>query len=354
MEAKIALDRAAKMIRAAKHPLIISGPATSRPGWRSIEQMRNFVACTGLPFISTQMGKGIVREDSELYLGTAAYSKGDYVHRAVDAADLIIAIGLDPCEKPAFHMSNGGPEVIHIAAHPATFTQSFWPQHEVIGVIGPSVEALGDRLKGKLPNAGALLKFRKEILRKICEGADDYSFPVKPDLLAHVMQKVMLGNGHLALDNGLYKILLARKYRANHPNGLLLDNNLATMGAGLPTGIAAALHNPGCRVMAICGDGGVQMTLAELGTAVELKLNLVVVILVDGGFGMIRWKQAAKGFTDYGTTFHNPDFVTLAEAYGAKGTRVETAADLLPALEAAFLGGGVHVVAVPFDYTGYQ
>jgi acetolactate synthase I/II/III large subunit len=133
-------------------------------------------------------------------------------------------------------------------------------------------------------------------------------------------------------------------------NTLLLDNALATMGAGLPSAIMAALLHPERRVMAVCGDGGFMMNSQELETAVRLGLNLVVLILKDDAYGMIRWKQAVDGFADFGMTFGNPDFAAYARAYGAKGSVVETADGLRPALEAAF-AGGVHLVAVPVDYS---
>ncbi len=347
-------DRAVEMIVAAKRPLIMFGGAASRLDQHSNAQFRDFVQRTRIPFFTSQMGKGVVAEDSDLYMGTAALSKGDHVHEAVDKADWIIAIGHDTCEKPPFIMSEGGPKVIHIAHQPATFTQAYWPQLEVIGEIGASVAALADRLEGKLLNAGALLPLREEILSLIGEGADDKSWPVTLDRIVHVVRKVMPEVSIVTLDNGLYKIPFARKYRTNHPNTLLLDNTLATMGAGVPSAIVAAMLNPGHRAMAVCGDGGFQMTGQELMTAVEQKLNLVVLILDNGGWGMIEAKQTAKGFPNYGVNFLNPDFVKLAEACGAKGTRVETLDDLVPALEAAFEGGGVHVVAVPVDDSKYK
>ena len=158
-------------------------------------------------------------------------------------------------------------------------------------------------------------------------------------------------DGIVALDNGMYKIWFARNYRTWVPNTLLLDNALATMGAGLPSAMMAAMLHPDRRVLAVCGDGGFMMNSQELETAVRLKLNLVVLILDDNGYGMIRWKQAVDHFTDWGLTFGNPDFVKYAEAYGAKGSRVEATEDLVPTLEAAFAGGGVHVVTVPIDYS---
>ena len=148
-------------------------------------------------------------------------------------------------------------------------------------------------------------------------------FPPTPQRIVHDVRKVMPEDGIVALDNGMYKIWFARNYRTWVPNTLLLDNALATMGAGLPSAMMAAMLHPDRRVLAVCGDGGFMMNSQELETAVRLKLNLVVLILDDNGYGMIRWKQAVDHFTDWGLTFGNPDFVKYAEAYGAKGSRVE-------------------------------
>jgi acetolactate synthase-1/2/3 large subunit len=149
----------------------------------------------------------------------------------------------------------------------------------------------------------------------------------------------------------MYKIWFARNYRTLVANTVLLDNALATMGAGLPSAMTAAMLYPRRRVLAICGDGGFMMNSQEMETAVRLKLNLVVLILEDSAYGMIRWKQAVDEFPDFGLTFGNPDFVKYAESYGAKGSRVTTADGLVPALEAAFKDGGVHLVVVPIDYS---
>ena len=146
----------------------------------------------------------------------------------------------------------------------------------------------------------------------------------------------------------MYKIWFARNYRTSVANTLLLDNALATMGAGLPSAMMASMLYPERRVMAVCGDGGFMMASQELETAVRLKLNLVVLILNDGSYGMIRWKQEVDSFPDFGLTFGNPRY---AESYGAKGTRVTSTDELIPALENAFKGGGVHLVNVPVDYT---
>ena len=161
----------------------------------------------------------------------------------------------------------------------------------------------------------------------------------------------MPDDGIVALDNGMYKIWFARNYRAPISNTLLLDNALATMGAGLPSAMMAAILYPQRRVLAVCGDGGFMMNSQEVETAIRLKLNLVVLILQDDAYGMIRWKQAVDDFPDFGLTFGNPDFVKYAEAYGATGWRVESTEGLAKTLGAAFEAGGVHLVTVPIDYS---
>jgi acetolactate synthase I/II/III large subunit len=346
---RAALDRAAEMILRAKNPLIMLGAAASRP--RSTFGIAGFVRRTGIPFFTTQMGKGTVPGGTNLYMGTAALSERDYVHEAVDKADLIIAIGHDTIEKPPFIMGPKGPHVIHVSYTPANVEQVYFPNAEVVGDVGPSLELLADRVEGKLPNAGALLSLREGILSRIADRATEHRWPPTPQRLVHDVRQVIPSDGIVALDNGMYKIWFARNYRTFVANTLLLDNALATMGAGLPSAMMAAMLYPDRRVMAVCGDGGFMMNSQELETAVRLKLNLVVLILDDGAYGMIRWKQAVDAFPDFGLTFGNPDFVKYAESYGAKGARVGAMEDLIPTLEAAFKSGGVHLIAVPIDYS---
>jgi acetolactate synthase I/II/III large subunit len=346
---RAALDRAAEMILAARRPLIMLGAAASRP--RSTSGLAGFVRRLQIPFFTTQMGKGTVPSGANLYMGTAALSERDYVHEAVDRADLIIAIGHDTIEKPPFIMGPNGPRVIHVSYTPANVDQVYFPHAEVVGDVGPSLELLADRVEGRLHHAGALLSLREGILARITDRATEDRWPPTPQRIVHDVRKVIPPDGIVALDNGMYKIWFARNYRTYVANTLLLDNALATMGAGLPSAMMAAMMYPERRVLAVCGDGGFMMNSQELETAVRLKLNLVVLILDDGAYGMIRWKQAVDSFPDFGLTFGNPDFVKYAESYGASGTRVAATEDLIPALEAAFQGGGVHLVAVPIDYT---
>ncbi|TWB87450.1 acetolactate synthase-1/2/3 large subunit [Bradyrhizobium macuxiense] len=344
-----ALDRAADMILKAQRPLIMLGAAASRP--RSTAGIGDFVRRTKIPFFTTQMGKGTVSGGTNQYMGTAALSERDYVHEAIDRADLIIAIGHDTIEKPPFIMGPKGPQVIHVSYMPANVEQVYFPQCEVIGDVGPSLELLADRVEGKLPHASALLSLREGILAKITDRATEGRWPPTPQRIVHDVRQVIPEDGIVALDNGMYKIWFARNYRTLLANSLLLDNALATMGAGLPSAMMAAMLYPKNRVLAVCGDGGFMMNSQEMETAVRLKLNLVILILEDSAYGMIRWKQAVDNFPDFGLTFGNPDFVKYAESYGAKGSRIESTEAIVPTLERAFSGGGVHLVVVPIDYT---
>jgi acetolactate synthase I/II/III large subunit len=349
-----AVDRAVALIRRAQRPLVMLGAAASRP--RLGADLGEFLARTRIPFFTTQMGKGVVAgrplgQPVDLWLGTAALSERDYVHEAIDRADVIVAIGHDTVEKPPFLMGPGGPTVIHVGYTPPNIEEVYFPHASVVGDIGPTLTMLADRLEGDLPHASALLPLRDGILAHISEGADDDRFPIVPQRIVADVRAVMPADGIVALDNGMYKIWFARSYRTPVSNTLLLDNALATMGAGLPSAMMAALTYPDRRVLAVCGDGGFMMNSQELETAVRLGLNLVVLVLQDDAYGMIRWKQAVDEFVDFGMTFGNPDFVAYAQAYGAHGSRVESTEDLVPVLQSAFERGGVHLVVAPVDYS---
>lgn len=350
-----ALDQAAETLRSAQRPLVMLGAAASRPRLGAV--LGEFLGRTRIPFFTTQMGKGVVSgggtaaQPLDLWLGTAALSERDYVHEAIDRADVILAIGHDTVEKPPFLMGPGGPTVIHVGYTPPNIEQVYFPHASVVGDVGPSLMLLADRLEGRLPNASALLPLRDRILARTMAGGSEERFPPTPQRIVADVRKVMPEDGIVALDNGMYKIWFARNYRTGVSNTLLLDNALATMGAGLPSAMMAAIMHPDRRVLAVCGDGGFMMNSQEMETAVRLGLNVVVLILQDDAYGMIRWKQSVDDFPDYGLTFGNPDFVTYAQAYGATGTRVKSIDDLVPTLNEAFEAGGVHLVTVPVDYS---
>jgi len=347
------LEEAAQIIKKAKMPLLLIGAGANRK--QAHNALYDFIHTTRIPFFNTQMGKGVVDERSELFLGTSALSSGDYLHCAIDRADLIINVGHDVVEKPPFFMEKGGKMVIHINYKSAQVDQVYFPQVEVIGDLARSIDRLKDKLGGEVEfDRSYFEKIRKEVETHMIEGADDPRFPIIPQRIVADTRKVMRDEDIIALDNGIYKIWFARNYKAFQPNTVLLDNALATMGAGLPSAMMAAMLYPKRRVMAICGDGGFMMNSQELETAVRLKLNLVVTVLNDNSYGMVRWKQAEAKFEDWGLKFSNPDFVKYAESYGATGHRVESAENLIPTFEKAFEAGGVHLVDLLIDYSENQ
>ena len=179
----------------------------------------------------------------------------------------------------------------------------------------------------------------------------DDRFPIFPPYMVRQLRNVMPNDGIITLDNGVYKIWFARGYPALYPNTVLLDNALASMGAGLPSAMAAKMLNPEKKVISICGDGGFMMNSQEVETAVRLGLNLTVLILNDSGYGMVRWKQINQGFDDFGLSFGNPDFVKYAESYGAKGYRLESAKQFKDLVEQCLETDGVHIIDCPVDYS---
>ena len=348
-EAK-AIGRAVELISQAKQPLLLIGAGANRK--RTCEMLRQFVDRTGIPFVTTQMGKGVIDEDSEHFIGNTALSSNDFVHRAIDAADAIINVGHDVVEKPPFNMKSGGRKVIHINFTSAEVDPVYFPQVEVIGDIAYSIFKIGEALPANCDRDYSFFKkVRTALTDHIQRRSDDDRFPISPQRLVADVRSVMPPDGIIALDNGIYKIWFARNYRANLPNTVLLDNALAAMGAGLPSAIVAKMVHRDCRVMAICGDGGFMMNSQELQTAVQLGLDLVVIVLCDNAFGMVKWKQEDMKFNDYGLTFTNPDFVKYAESYGAIGHLAGKAAPLATILESAFDAGGVHLIEVPVDYS---
>lgn len=239
-----AIERAANLLMHAERPLVMFGAASNRP--RLAGQLTDFIRRTGIPFFNTQMGKGTVAaigndEATELWMGTAALSERDYLHEAIDRADLILAIGHDTVEKPPFFMGPKGPQVIHVGYTPANVEQVFFPHAEVVGDLGLSLSRLAVRVEGRLPCAGALAPLREGILKRTLDRADESRFPLTPQRIVHDVREVMPADGIVALDNGMYKIWFARCYRTRSANTLLLDNALATMGAGLPSAMMAAL-----------------------------------------------------------------------------------------------------------------
>lgn len=346
------LDRVADLICKAQSPIVMIGANAKRN--HTCEAISDFIKKTGIPFFCTQMGKGVVDERSKHYLGTAALSQDDYVHDAIREADLVLNIGHDIVEKPPFYTQPGdGKSVIHVNYNPAKIVEVYQPRYELVGDIGDSVRRLSEKLSAGQWDSSFYDKLRSVQDEKIYSIGEELAdrFPITPQNLVKTVRELMPDDSMLALDNGMYKVWFARNYKSYHPDGILLDNALASMGAGLPSAIAAKMVHPERKVMAICGDGGFMMNSAEMETAVRLGLDLTVLIVNDQALGMIRWKQEDMGFENYGLGLSNPDFVKYAESYGAHGHRVDSAKDFGKLLKVCVDSKGVHLIEVPVDYS---
>jgi acetolactate synthase-1/2/3 large subunit len=345
-----AIEAAVAKLEAARSPVLVIGAGANRK--MTARVLRQLIEKTGIPFVTTQMGKGVVDERHPRFLGNAALSAGDFVHRALESADLIVNIGHDVIEKPPFFMVRGGTEVVHISFRSAEVDPVYFPQIEVVGDIANAIWEINEKIEVQNSwDFSRMLTIREANEAHVALGADDARFPVYPQRLVADLRSVLPSDGIVALDNGVYKLWFARNYKAYMPNTVLLDNALATMGAGLPSAMAARLVYPDTPIVAVCGDGGFMMNSQEIETAVRLKMNLVVIILRDDGYGMIRWKQQQMGFQDFGLDYGNPDFVKYAQSYGAFGHRVESAEAFAPLVTQCLQTPGVHVIDCPVDYS---
>ena len=345
-----AVNRAVELIQQARRPLLLIGAGANRKLTRKM--LTRFVDRTHIPFVTTQMGKGVVDETREEFIGCAALSEGDFVHRAIEHADLMINVGHDVVEKPPFVMDKGGVEVIHVDFSPAQTDPVYFPQTEVVGDIANSIWQISEQLKVQDHWDFEFFGLVREAMTEhIGRHSRDSGFPLRPERLVADVAESLGEDGLLSLDNGLYKLWFARNLPVRHPNTMLLDNALATMGAGLPTAMGARLAHRNRPILAVCGDGGFMMNSQELETAVRLGMDLVVLVLRDDAYGMIRWKQQQMQLDDYGLGFGNPDFVAYANSYGARGHRVSGPDQLQGLLGQSLEAGGVHLIEVPVDYS---
>jgi acetolactate synthase I/II/III large subunit len=347
---EMAIQSAVKMIEKATMPLLLIGAGANRKPTQ--QALCYFLESTGMCFFSTQMGKGVVDERHAQFLGTAALSANDFLHCAINKADLIINVGHEIMEKPPFLMEEGGKEVIHINFFPSHINDVYFPQLNVVGDISSSIKRIADKIKDNSHwDLSYFNKIKQEVSTHLEKYSSDNRFPILPQRVVKIIRDRMPDDGIVSLDNGVYKIWFARNYPCYQPNTLLLDNALATMGAGLPSAIAAKIIYPHKKIIAVCGDGGFMMNSQEMETAVRLNLNIVVIILNDNAYGMIKWKQQGLGFDNFGLDYKNPDFVKYAQSYGAFGYRPKNCEDFCAVLDICLQSDGVHLIDLVVDYS---
>ena len=342
------LEEAQALIEQAERPIIMAGNGVSRA--RAGDALTAFVTEVNIPAATTFMGKGALSTKHPLSLCAVGLQSKDYVSAGFSQADLVICIGYDIVEyPPELWNPAGDKKILHIDMAPAEVDRAYNPDCEVVGDIAWTLKRLHLLLKPK-PATRIACELRDILVAEVHAGGQDDGFPVKPQRICFDLRQAMQNEDIVISDVGAHKMWLARMYFTREPNTCLISNGFASMGIALPGAIAAQLVYPQRTVVAATGDAGFLMNVQELETAVRLKTPIVVLIWNDSAYGLIKWKQ----MTQYGRPSHvdfgNPDFVALAESFGARGIRINAANELGPALEQARRSTVPVVIDCPVDY----
>jgi acetolactate synthase I/II/III large subunit len=344
-----ALQSVAHLLQQASRPVLLVGNGVVRQG--ASQALRDFCRQTGLRVITTFMGKGVIDAGDPHYLFTAGLRSQDYPHGLIGRADLVVTVGYDMVEwPPSAWNPDSRHKIVCIDTETPEIDAHFVPEVELIGNLGHILTQLGCLLWNKPLAAYEVPPYRRAFARLLDSGSDR-DFPVKPQRVLRDLRAALAADDIVISDVGAHKLWVARFWEAREPNTVLISNGFAAMGFGLPAAIAAALASRGRRkVVCITGDGGFLMNVQELETAKRLGLPFVVLIWSDGGYGLIEMHQRRRFGRVAGTRFENPDFVTLAHAFGLEGVRVQRAGDLPSVLAKALNASGPVLVDIPIDY----
>ena len=346
------IAQAWERMKSAKRPVVIAGNGCVRK--RASKQLRQFASQTGIGVISTFMGKGCVSRHADECLFTIGLQSKDVVACAVDAADLVITIGYDLVEyHPRLWNQEKSKDIVHIDFLPAEVDEHYPVAVEVVGDIAHALWMLNERAGqgGVDLSVSQHRSIRSEMLADFREHAeDDTEGSIRPQKMLWDLRESLGSDDIILSDVGAHKMWVARYWHCDEPNTCLISNGFCSMGFALPGAIAAKLLHPERRVVAICGDGGFLMNVQDLETAKRVGAPIVVIVWVDGGYGLIEWKQDTQFGRHTDLSFTNPDFVQLAESFGCLGIAVERARDLRPTLDQAFAADRPTVIALPIDY----
>jgi acetolactate synthase-1/2/3 large subunit len=347
-----AIAAAAALINGAERPVLLLGLLASQP--RAAESVRSLLARTKLPVVCTYQAAGVVpRELFDCFGGRIGLFHNQPADRLLDAADVVIAVGYNPVEyEPGLWNKGRKRSLVHIDAVPAEIDKDYRPQLELTGNIAATLRALATLIDRKTLSADA------ELLSEIARDRTQFAqraaamtgVPIHPMRLVHEVQGLLGDDMTLCLDMGSFHIWLARHLFSFRARQVLVSNGQQTLGVGLPWAIAACLVRPGDQVISISGDGGFLFSAGELETAVRLKCNLVHLVWIDGAYDMVRFQELAKYGRASGVEFGPVDVVRFAEAFGARGLRIETPEEIAPTLKRALAMEGPVVIGIPVDY----
>jgi acetolactate synthase I/II/III large subunit len=343
--------RAGRILEQAKSPVLLAGHGAARNNAQ--DALIRFSERLHIPVATTFMGKGVFPDNHPNALGTVGFMRRDYVNFGFDFADVLVCVGYDMQEfDPARINPDADKKIIHISRYAAEVD----PHYPVaVGIEGNISMALYELAKDLNPRQGLKTENRKirNLLREeLEEGAQDGSFPVKPQRIVSDIRLALDDSDIVLVDTGALKMWMARLYPTYKPNTCLISNGLSTMAFALPGAIAVKLAFPERRILAATGDGGFLMLGSELETAVREHVPIVVLIWEDQSYGLIKWKMELELGCHSSVDFHNPDFVKYAESYGAKGYKISRPDDLLSTLKSALEDdNSVSVIACPVDYS---
>ncbi len=340
--------RAAELISAAREPIILAGNGVVRAGaW---ENLAAFAERLQIPVANTFMAKGVVPFRHPMALGSAGLQSQDYINFGFEHADVIICVGYDLVEyHPYLWHPTRDRTLIHIDSSPAEVDAHYGIS---VGVVGDIKHALDRIAEQSTPHDGHRMRsLREALIEEMNQHRDDAECPVKPQKIIWDLRTAMDLEDIVICDVGAHKMWMARMFRCEYPNTCLISNGFASMGIAVPGAIAAKLACPERKVVAVTGDGGFLMNVQEIETACRLKIPMVVLIWNDAAYGLIEWKQMNQFGRTSHVKFNNPDFIQLAQSFGAKGYRIEQAEQLLPTLRQALNDDVVSIIDCPVDYS---
>jgi len=367
------IKKAVKMILSSKIPLILIGNGCIRGSASS--NIRKFVEKTGIFSMNTFMAKGVISDKSGRHLQTIGIQDKDNLLIALRDCDLVIAIGYDLVEySPKNWNRNLDKKIIHIDFTSAEVETYYPPDIEIAADIGYTIDAILHELikekeveEGKKINKNKNLhsldtpyfeipdtfrEIKKQISERISNFKNDFAYPINPMKLVIDVRNALEENDIVISDVGAHKLWIAKTYNTYIPNTCLIPNGFCSMGFALPGAIAAKLVRPNQKVVVMCGDGGFLMNVQELETAVRLQLPIIVIIWCDSDYGMISMKQIHEFGRSAFTRFNNPDFVTLAQSFGAIGYHVKSTEEFPKILEKAKESTSVPIIiAIDVDYS---
>lgn len=345
------IRRAVEVLQEAQRPIVLVGHGAARA--QAAQALAAFSELLHLPVANTFHGKGVMPDDHPNSIGTIGFMRHDYVNFGFDDADVIVAVGYELQEfDPVRINPRGDKKIIHLHRFPAEVDAHYPVEVGVIGDISASLTALADGLTGHRGRVDDVVARGSGLLAaEFARGQQDSRFPLAPQRIVSDTRAALGRDDIVLVDTGAAKMWMARLYPTYSANSCLISNGLSTMAFALPGALGVKLACPDAKVLAVMGDGAFLMNSQEIETAVRERIPLVVLIWEDGGYGLIEWKMDLELGAHYYVGFTNPDIISYAESFGAKGYRIESADQLLPILSAALDGDGVSVIACPVDYS---